>query len=389
MRRAGNPLIALGLVLAAWPAFAAGGEVRKVRDFVIYRDERFHSAFPSAVRLADGELLVAFRRAPNRLALGETKNYHVDPNSYLVAVRSRDHGVTWSPSPELIHADAFGGSQDPGLLRLRDGALLCTSYGWTFVRQDGVPKLAPPVFENFPGSIFNGGFYLRSADDGKSWQCPSYPPHIGPELLRGVFGQPLPAYNRGALAEGRDGRIFWAVAACDSLQPRRTSVHLLVSTDQGRTWAYSCPVAADAKAAFNETSLYETPKGDLVAFLRTEGLNDEACLARSTDGGKSFHAWQSLHFQGHPLHALRLPDQRVLLTYGYRHAPLGIRARILDADCSDAATAPEIILRDDGGTTDLGYPWSVMVDDRHVLVVYYFNSAGGIQHIAGSMLEIP
>jgi hypothetical protein len=93
-------------------------------------------------------------------------------------------------------------------------------------------------------------------------------------------------------------------------------------------------------------------------------------------------------FQGHPLHALRLPDNRVLLTYGYRHAPLGIRARILNAECTDFATAPEIVLRDDGGTTDLGYTWSVLLDDRHVLVAYYFNRPGGIQHIAGTILEL-
>jgi hypothetical protein len=147
-------------------------------------------------------------------------------------------------------------------------------------------------------------------------------------------------------------------------------------------------VAADTKVAFNETSIYETPSGNLVAFLRSEDYDDQACIARSVDGGKSFQPWQGMGFQGHPLHALRLPDNRVLLTYGYRHAPLGIRARILNAECTDFASAPEMILREDGGTRDLGYPWSVQLDDRHVLVSYYFNVAGGIQHIAGTILEI-
>jgi hypothetical protein len=147
-------------------------------------------------------------------------------------------------------------------------------------------------------------------------------------------------------------------------------------------------VAADERVSFNETSLYETPRGDLVAFLRTAELNDEACLARSTDGGKTFQPWQGMGFQGHPLHALRLPDDRVLLTYGYRHAPLGIRARVLNAECTDFATAPEIVLRDDGGTFDLGYPWAVLLDDRRVLVTYYFNVGQGIQHIAGTILAL-
>src|SRR6186713_2469655 len=89
--------------------------VRKVKDIVIYQDAKFHSAFPSVIRRPDGELLLAFRRAPNRRALGEEKNYHVDPNSYLVQVRSRD-GVNWT-KPELLYAHAFGGSQDPCLLQ--------------------------------------------------------------------------------------------------------------------------------------------------------------------------------------------------------------------------------------------------------------------------------
>jgi hypothetical protein len=167
-----------------------------------------------------------------------------------------------------------------------------------------------------------------------------------------------------------------------------TSTHLLISEDKGLSWEYSCPVAADDKVTFNETSIYETPKGDLVAFLRTAIFEDQACIARSTDGGKSFQPWEGMGFQGHPLQALRLPDNRVLLVYGYRHEPLGIRARILNPECTDFATAPEMILREDGGSTDIGYPWSVQLDDKRVLVVYYFNIENSSRHIAGTILEI-
>jgi hypothetical protein len=77
-----------------------------------------------------------------------------------------------------------------------------------------------------------------------------------------------------------------------------------------------------------------------------------------------------------------------LLVYGYRHEPYGIRARILNPECTDFATAPEIVLRDDGGTTDIGYPWSVQLDENRVLVVYYYNIENGPRHIAGTILEI-
>src|SRR5690606_8547070 len=172
--------------------------------------------------------------------------------------------------------------------------------------------------------------------------------------------------------ESNTGRTCWVVAATDHSQSKKTSNYLTYSDDKGKSWEYMSVVAEDPKISFNEASIYETPKGDLVAFLRTANYEDQAVIARSTDGGESFE-WQSMGFQGHPLQAIRLPDDRVFLVYGYRHQPFGIRARILNEECTDFETAPEIIIRKDGGNTDLGYPWAVMMDDEHILVTYYFN----------------
>ncbi len=358
---------------------------RKVKDIVIYDDEKYFSAFPSIVRRPDGEFLLAFRRAPNRRLMGGEDNTHVHPNSYLVAVRSPD-GEKWSCDPELIHAHDIGGSQDPCLLQLRDGTLVCASYAWSFVLPETVSNLQPPVFECKPGVVFCGGYLLRSVDGGVNWQGPLYPPTVATESYRDPYGKIVPAYNRGAMIEGRDGRVFWVCAANESAEPRRAATHLMISEDKGETWSYSCPVATDAKASFSETSLHETPNGDLVAFMRTADLDDEACIARSTDGGKSFQPWQGMGFKGHPLHALRLPDDRVLLVYGYRHEPYGIRCRVLNPECTDFATATEMILREDGGGFDLGYPWAVQLDANRVLVTYYFQIDDGIRHIAGTIL---
>ena len=358
--------------------------VRKIKDIVVYKDTTFFSSFPSVVKRPDGKIIVAFRRAPDRKIFSEKYTNHVDPNSYLVKVQS-DDGENWTSDPELIYAHPFGGSQGPCLLQLRDGTLLCMSYGWAYVRQEGIHNLRKPYSEA-GGTISLGGYYVRSIDGGKTWIGPEYPPHIAPEINYDAMGRPRPAANRGALYEGKSGRIFWVVAAqYDS--SGKSSTHLITSDDKGHTWQYSCPVAVDEKASFNETSVYETPKGDIVAFLRTSKMDGQACISRSTDGGRSFQ-WQKMGFQGYPLHALRLPDNRVLLTYGYRYKPFGIRARILNPECTDFAEAPEIVLRDDGGTTDIGYTWPVQLDDNRILVVYYFNKNDGTRYIAGTILEI-
>jgi len=362
----------------------AGSEIVKVKDVIIYQDTMFYSAFPSVIKRPDGELVVAFRRAPDRKIFGEDGSSHVDPNSYLVLVRSKN-GSDWTSEPELIYAHPFGGSQDPCLLQLKDGTLLCTSYGWAFVRPDGIPNLKKP-YAPAGGAIFLGGYLTRSDNGGKSWQPVIYPTPVPTEVYYNAYGIKLPAYNRGALWEYHDGRILWAVASSD--ERGVTAVHLMTSKDKGLNWEYSCPVAKDDSVTFNETSLYETPGGDIVAFLRTANYDDQACIARSTDGGKTFQQWESMGFQGHPLNAIRLPDQRVLLTYGYRHQPFGIRARIMNPECTDYKTAEEIVLRDDGGNGDLGYTWPVLIDEKHILVVYYFNKENKTRHIAGTILEI-
>jgi hypothetical protein len=366
-------------------ATLAAPRIIKGEDIVVYEDAKFYAAFPSIVRRDNGELIVAFRRAPERRRLGETSISHTDPTSQLVLVRSRDDGRTWAKEPELIYAHPFGGLQDPCMVQLRDGTLLCTSYAWAQLQPSAFDKLAQPIAQH--GSFaFLGGLILRSPDGAHTWEKPLVPPASRGEIQRDIFGEIIPAYNRGAMCEGKDGRLFWVVATSTTNALKRTGTHLMISADHGSTWTYSCPVVAETNITCNETSIYETPQGDLVAFVRTEQFNDHTIVARSTDGGKNF-IWRDAGFQGHPHYALRLPDNRVLLVYGYRHAPFGIRARILDPECTDAATAEEIVLRNDGGNGDLGYPWATMVAKNSALVVYYFNMADRTRYIAGTFLQ--
>jgi len=158
---------------------------------VIYEDPRFYVAFPSIVRRPDGELLVAFRRAPERRAFGEGVS-HTDPNSYLVLVRSKDDGRTWTSEPELIYSHPFGGSQDPCMVQLRDGTILCTSYAWALLKPQNIAKLKQPVARS-GDFVFLGGYIMRSTDGAHSWQGPIIPPPCKGEPNFDIFGEPIPA----------------------------------------------------------------------------------------------------------------------------------------------------------------------------------------------------
>lgn len=373
--------------------------MKKLKDIIIYADPKFYSSFPSAVCRPDGEILVAFRRAPSQKYFHAShRDRHIHPNSQLVMVRSRDGGATWSPAPEIISAHPMGGAQDPCLVQLPDGDLLCSSYLWALVPDEfaAAAKRKPLLImaATCGGNYaFCGGYLLRSADGGRHWAEMTIPPPLPFVKFRDLWGKPLPAYNRGAMLSGSDGVLYWAVAG-SSLDAQgvqtRFSVHLLASPDRGNTWEYRCPIAEDEKISFDETSLLETAAGDIVAFIRTEDFDGHAVLARSKNRGRSFEPWLDLGFRGYPLQAVRLDDQRVLLVYGYRFQPFGVRARILEAECRDSEQAPEIILRDDGADDDLGYPWAVSLGNGQVLVLYYFHTqkSGSTHFIGGTLMSL-
>jgi hypothetical protein len=113
---------------------------------------------------------------------------------------------------------------------------------------------------------------------------------------------------------------------------------------------------------------------------------------------------------GGPPHLLRLNDGRILLTYGYRETPMGIRAGISDNE--GYTWSEEIVLRNDGGYAsslhkqnfwqkwtvwgndedkfgmDVGYPVSIQLEDNSILTAYYITNSDQITHIATTKWRI-
>ncbi|MCY4373702.1 MAG: sialidase family protein, partial [Spirochaetaceae bacterium] len=72
-----------------------------------------------------------------------------------------------------------------------------------------------------------------------------------------------------------------------------------------------------------------------------------------------------------PGHLIRLADGRLLCTYGRRSTPFGQRACLSEDEGRTWRMDTEVVLRDDGAGTDLGYPASAEVSPGEVLTVYY------------------
>ena len=99
------------------------------------------------------------------------------------------------------------------------------------------------------------------------------------------------------------------------------------------------------------------PSGRILATARVQqppgGLWTE--MYDSPDLGRSWRFIGRLNDHGAPAQLLKLGDGRLAAIYGYRRAPFGIRARVSE-DAEGWRWGPEMVLRDDGASEDLGYP---------------------------------
>jgi len=345
-----------------------------VEHRIVYKESRYYCGpGPSVVVGEEGALTVAFRRVPSWLEYGHSSHWH--PATELCLTDSEDGGRTWS-SPRVF----LGGYQCPNLTRLRDGALVHSTHRFELVPSEvveGLPEV-PGVRKSpskdlgrtgvrkdvWPG-IQVGTATWRSEDEGRTWEDPVYLEDV-PELSPLYPNLHAPVAVRGNVLETSGGRLL---VSAYSLDPEGTS-YLFRSDDGGRTWTYHARIAE----GFNETFLYETARGDLIAFLRRGGKDPSFLhLARSSDGGSAWTAPVPL-WKGFPACALRMPSGRVLVAYGYRFPEgYGVRARLLSPDCEPLPGKEECVVRDDGAMSDLGYPDAALLGDGRAFVVYYMN----------------
>ncbi|MCI8525189.1 MAG: exo-alpha-sialidase [Oscillospiraceae bacterium] len=368
-----------------------------IESKTIYKDGEY-PAFPNLAKLHNGQIICAFRHALDR-----QKQYgrhtHVDPTAKDVFIVSPDGGNTFDPDLHVILDDEMS-EQDPCVNVLSDGRILVTYFRWQLVPIGKGPETWGKENFEFEGRSLHGLYdcyvygtsWSISDDNGATWR--HMPVIRDPNI-------PEAACVRGNIVEMPDGTLL--LPYYGSLAPKELSrIGLMRSTDRGESWQYFSEMAYDGDGfrTFVEPFLYLTESGRLVCLIRTQsdynkkGLSfDDTYLnlhiTVSEDGGKTFGPVEEIPsvYASNPFHALRLQSGRVLVTYGYRRAPFGMRAKLCNAELTDLNEAEEIILRDDAATGDVGYPNAIQLDNGDILVAYYFNNADHLRSIEVTRLR--
>lgn len=320
------------------------------------------------------EILVGFEsgyfQAPE--SSGRTGGHAIDytrPAEHLLA-RSTDGGATWKiENPSSLQPP--GGVKIAGVPTPPDGRQPIDCPGEIpFDHPDFAMTLRMESIHVGPSRFY------YSTDRGKTWSGPFKLPDFG---QRGI------AARTDYLINGPDDAMLFLTAA--KSDGREGRVICVQTKDGGKSWDFVSFVTPEPEGrdhAIMPSTVRISPMRLLTA-VRYRGWIE---TFQSDDNGANWSVLNRPCPDGdNPASMILLQDGRLAITYGVRREPFGIRAR-LSTD-HGLTWGEEIILRDDGGNWDLGYPRSVQRPDGKIVTVYYYNEDETEERYIGATIWDP
>ena len=359
-----------GLLTTVSLSADAAPRIAVLETKTISLDAQYYHGWPTLARRANGELWVTFSGG---------REAHICPFGQVQAMTSHDDGATWSWPRVLL--DSAIDDRDSGVIETAQGTLLVTTftslaYESLLKKQAALSELStngwksagmkPEQYAHWKACHERlndaerkaelGQWLIRSTDGGKTWSTRL------PTLVNSPHG-PI---------QLRDGRLLYA-GKCLWTDDKKIGV--CESIDDGCTWRWLADIPTREGDAvikgYHELHAVEARDGTLLVQIRNHNKTNagETLQTESTDGGKTWSVPHSIGVWGLPSHLLRLRDNRLLMTYGHRHAPFGNQARISSDNGKTWSEA--LIVSADGAGGDLGYPSTVELADGTLLTVWY------------------
>ncbi len=322
-------------------------EVYREKPVTRYLIATLGGYFPVLQRLRSGAIA----------AVVESGDFHVGERGRLDLVVSTDGGESWSAARTIM--DEGPDARNQAFLALSDGTLLVAYVHAAYLNGR---------FD--PARGYEKIHLIRSSDEGKTWSAPQ-PVDTG--AIRGPQFSPY-----GKMVETPDGTILMAVYAGSRLEkPESFSSWILRSRDGGRSWGDATRVAGGS----DETALLRLPSGKMIAMLRRshpQGGGPSLWQTTSRDEGFTWDEPRQVTKQTQiPADLLLLKSGRVLLTFGHRTPPCGVRALVSRDEGGSWDYDHQITLMAESALGDCGYPSSVQLDDGKIFTAYYVYESPG------------
>ena len=272
---------------------------------------------------------------------------HVGITGRLDAVRSLDGGKTWETP--IVIVDTEVDDRNPAVGQASDGTVMLAYHAQGSYNEDGswardVRRVQMRV--------------TRSHDGGATWEA-SQPLNFTPMQKDSAYGR---------IQTLDDGTMLLPIygSAIEETEQADDCAYILRSHDNGQTWGEPTLIAA----GYNETGLIALPNGDLVAAMRSGDQRALLAVSRSADAGATWtEPIPVTNDREHPADLTLLSNGWVILFFGVRHEPFGVGA-LVSKDNGRTWDARPLIVCDDLGDNDLGYPSTVKLGDRLVTAYY-------------------
>jgi Neuraminidase (sialidase) len=298
--------------------------------------------FPVAIPLKNGDVLAVIRGGAA----------HIGVKGRLDLVRSTDQGKTWS-APWTAVDGAFD-DRNPAMGQLADGTIV---LAYAIASGYDASGLRFPARDH---RVFDGVYLVFSKNNGKTWSKPVRDPAIH----RFYAGKGLVS-PYGKIVQLKDGTVLMAVYF-EFFDERKNQSYVFRSQDGGRTWSEPALLGEH----MNETGLAVLRDGRVLAALRSE-KGGNLSIAETSDQGRTWSKPVQITADSeHPADLIQLQDGRVLMVFGERNAPRGVRAMI-SPDGRIWDQEKTLTLADDAPNGDCGYPSSVEVAKGKVVTMYY------------------
>jgi len=342
---------------------------------VVFNQQGIYAVFPYMPKVqSEGAILITLA--------ARTRASHDDPGGGITTMRSTDGGRTWQVFRRDEGAISVEEVNAMQALKTADGTLVTIHAGYDQYpasKRAELEKAGWEISDAREGVVtaLSGHAGRVSHDGGKSWQEQPLPMPNPPGVM---------SFHGGILTD-QDVILYPVYGSPTSGDTGHSYVYR--SADAGKTWTFH-EIIGDSRGErpMNETSIIDLGGGHILAFVRTGDKVDHMYRAESFNGGITWGRLADSGITGHPADLLKLRNGHILLTYGYRHKPFGIRARI--SKDIGKTWGEELVLRDDGMGPDLGYPMSIQLEDGVIFTSYYFREAsGGPTHIAGTRWTEP
>ncbi len=307
-----------------------------------------------------------------------------------VQARSLDGGLTWSiEDPRFPSPGGRGVSADEHMIEELGLAWAIQHKMEVLPREcpGGIdfthPDLAVMCARTGLGTGTISWFYV-STDRAHTWEGPYAFP---------TFDLPGIEARTDIVVNGASDCMFFLTASCADGE-EGAGVFMARTVDGGKTFDLQTWVCIDPEVMAIMPSSLRTGSGRILSAVRCHSRLQPTYwidLYASDDNGQSFHHLcrpaPDTGRGGNPPKLSRLPDGRIVLVYGARNAPYGIRARTSQDE--GQTWGEEKLLRQDGGSRDLGYPRCVALEDGTLVTLYYFNENNEAERFIGATIWEP